>query len=115
MPTLTSIKIKRNDTKGKFIDTLTLDGVPVNLTGCTIKFLMRRRGRSTGSNLTISRTGAIAGDPTLGNVEYQPTATDVQLEGVYDHEWQVTFPDGKILTVPNFDFNTVEILRDLGQ
>jgi hypothetical protein len=112
---LTSIKIKRNDTKGKFIDTLTLDGVPVNLTGSTIKFLMRRRGRSPGSDLTLIRVGAIAGDPTLGNVEYQPTADDVQQEGIYDHEWQVTFPDGKILTVPNFDFNTVEILRDLGQ
>lgn len=112
---MTSVKIKRNDTKGKFIDTLTLDGVPVNLTGCSIKFLIRRRGRSTGSPETLIRTAAIAGDPTLGNVEYQPVAADVQQEGIFDHEWQVTFPDGKILTVPNFDFNTVEILRDLGQ
>jgi BppU N-terminal domain len=109
------VKIKRNDTKGKFIDTLTLDGLPVNLTGCTIKFLLRRRGRSTGSPETMIRDAAIAGDPQLGQVEYQPVADDVEVEGIYDHEWQVTFADGKILTVPNQTFNTVEILRDLGQ
>jgi hypothetical protein len=109
------VLIKRNDTKGKFIDTLTLDGVPVNLTGCTIKFLMRRRGRSTGSPETLVRTAAITGDPTQGKVEYQPVAGDVDKEGIFDHEWQVTFVDGKILTVPNQTFNTVEILRDLAQ
>src|SRR4029077_9532007 len=95
------VKIKRNDTKGKFIDTLTLDGVPVNLSGCTIKFLMRRRGRSIGSPETLIRVASITGDPTLGKVEYQPVAADVEQDGIYDHEWQVTFVDGKILTVPN--------------
>jgi hypothetical protein len=107
-----TVLIKRGDTKGKFIDTLTLDGVPINLTGCTVKFLLRRRGRDK-EQLTINQVAVITDQPE-GKVEYQPVAADVEVEGLYDHEWQVTFPSAEILTVPNSGFNTVEILRDLG-
>jgi hypothetical protein len=113
---MSPVLIKRGDTKGKFIDLITLDGVPPNLTGCTAKFMIRRRGRDKPAQ-TIIQTAAIVYPPQTNpdrNIEYQPVLGDVDTEGVYDHEWQVTFPSGEILTFPNNRFNTVEILRDLG-
>jgi hypothetical protein len=116
---MSPVLIKRGDTKGKFIDLLKLDGVTVNLTGCTGKFLMRRRGRDK-ANQTITQTATLFEPPvanpdaSLRNAEYQPILADVDTEGEYDQEWQITFPSGQILTFPNNRFNTVQILRDLG-
>ena len=109
-----TINIKQGDTKGIFVDTLKLDSVPIDLTGSQILFLMRRRGKAYKH---VSQTGTII-SPLTGDVQYQPVAADVDTAGVYEQEWQVTFPSGKILTFPNASgdgaYNTVNITRDLG-
>lgn len=103
------ITIKQHDTKGKFTDVLKLDGSAVDLTDCTVKFLMKKTG------LAISRAAVITGpDPTAGNVEYQPTPDDVAVKGDFKQEWEVTFPDDSVLTFPNDDYNQIHILADLG-
>jgi hypothetical protein len=108
------INIKRGDTKGIFVDTLKLDGVPIDLTGSTLKFLMRRKEKPYKS---VDQTGQIVA-PVAAEVQYQPVVEDVDTSGVYEQEWEVTFPSGKILTFPNASgegaYNTVNISRDLG-
>jgi hypothetical protein len=106
--------MKRGDTKGIFTDTLTLNSAPVVLTGCAVRFIMRRRGKPAKA---VNQAAAIVSD-IAGTVSYQPVAEDVDTEGVYEQEWQVTFPSTRPLTFPNgptgAEFNTVNISRDLG-
>jgi hypothetical protein len=104
---MTTVNIKQNDTKGIFTDTLTVDDVPVDLTGCTIRFLLRKPG------LTIAQPATITA-PLVGKVSYQPVAGDVSESGKYQQEWEVTFGDSRILTFPNGEYNVVVIEDDLG-
>jgi len=104
---MSTINIKRHDTKGKFVDILKLDGNPINLSGATIKFVLKKPG------LSFKRTAVIT-NAIGGAVEYQPVAEDVAQTGRYKQEWEVVFADTQILTVPNGTYNVVNILIDLG-
>lgn len=116
---MATVNIKRGDTKGIFIDTPTINGVEVDLTGSTAKFIMRRRGKVAK---VVNQVALIVADPDATDprrtIQYQPILADIDEAGVYEQEWQVTFPSGKILTFPNGptdgEFNTVNISRDLG-
>jgi hypothetical protein len=104
---MSEITIKRGDNKVIFRDTPTINGVAMtsaDLTGCTLKFLMR-------GIRNISQPATITGSATF---EYQPTATDVGVSGIFKQEWELTFPDTKRLTFPSDGYNTVTILDDLG-
>ena len=102
-----TINIKQHDTKGKFVDILMLNGVPINLAGCVVSFLMKKSG------VAIKQPAVIV-NSSGGSVEYQPTAADVSKDGKYQQEWEIIFINGEILTVPNNTWNTVNILKDLG-
>jgi hypothetical protein len=102
-----TINIKQHDTKGKFVDILMLNGAPIDLTSCIVSFLMKKTGNAIKQLATIT-------DAATGAVEYQPTADDVSNYGEFQQEWEIIFPDGEILTVPNGRYNTVNILKDLG-
>lgn len=110
-----TVRIKRGDTKGLFVDTLKVNGVPVDITGCTVRFIMRRVGKPTK---LVNQLASIT-SPTTGDVQYQPVGSDVDTEGKYEQEWEVTFPSTRKLTFPNSDpaadapYNTVLIARDL--
>lgn len=105
--------LKKGDTARKFSDTLTLAGSVIDLTDCTIRFLM------------VSLDGAVEVDEaadivsaTAGTVEYQPAVEDVAVAGLYKVEWKVTFPNASILTIPagqppGLDYVYLEILPDL--
>jgi hypothetical protein len=54
------------------------------------------------------------GDPTTGNVSYAPSAEDVATPGVVRVEWEITFADTTVLTVPTLDDTILRILPDLG-
>jgi hypothetical protein len=109
---MSTVNIKRGDTKGIFVDTLKLDGVPIDLTGSSLKFLMRRQEKPYKHVTQVAEIVA----PILGDVQYQPVLDDVDTAGVFQQEWEVTFPSGKILTFPNANgaYNTVNITLDLG-
>lgn len=105
---MTTVNIKQNDTKGIFIDTLTVDDVAADLTGCTVRFLLRKPG------LVIAQAATIEVPEVSGNVSYQPVLADVSETGKYQQEWEVTFEDERILTFPNGDYNIVFIVDDIG-
>lgn len=105
---MSTVYVKQHDTKAIFTDTLMVNDLPVNLTGTTIRFLMRKPvGALVDGVATIT-------NPVAGTVAYQPVAADVAIVGKYRQEWEVTFGDGKVLTFPNDTYNFVLIERDVG-
>jgi hypothetical protein len=54
------------------------------------------------------------GDPTLGQVSYAPSAEDVATPRTVRIEWEITFADQSVLTVPTLDDTLLRILPDLG-
>lgn len=99
---MTKTKIKRGDTKAVFTETLGVD-----LTGATVKFQMR------GDGILVRQNASIVPPATAGQVNYQLTASDVQIPGQYRQEWEVTFADNSIQTFPVDDYNEVTIIDDL--
>ncbi len=95
------------------IETILSDAVgPVDLTGCTVDFVMSVAG---AGNAMIDKP-AILVEPQIGDdvgrvyAEFEDGETDEL--GTYKVEWRVTFPDGKIATFPrgeNTPFNRVII------
>ena len=90
-----SIKIVQNDTLPPLEFSLTKEGAPLDLTGCTVKFYMK--DATTGSVKINGNTCAIT-DPTKGKCRYSWSGSDTNTVATYLGEVEVTFPDGKIQT-----------------
>jgi hypothetical protein len=101
------VKIKSGDTSMAFTSTLLVDGIAVNLTGCSVLFLLKSfQGSETSFAATV--VSAVA-----GTVKYTVGNGFPAVAGKYRQEWQVTFSDSSALTFPNGAYNEVEILADL--
>jgi BppU N-terminal domain len=106
---MSSVKIKSGDTAVQFTGTCLQDGAAVDLTGATIKFLMKLvASPNTAYSLTATIVSAAA-----GTVEYTQGVGFPTVAGKYEQEWEVTFSGGTILTFPNGSYNYVTILDDL--
>lgn len=83
---------------------------PINLsTATTVRLLLKdQAGASTGGG-TCTITNA-----TLGEVSYTTQTADVTAVRVWNAEYEITFPAGRILTVPASGYFTVEVTPDLG-
>lgn len=80
--------IKQGDVLPIFTDTLTYsDGTPVNLTGATVKFVMR----ALTSNTLTTNAPATVVNPGGGQVSYSPTVADTATPGQYMGNWLVYF------------------------
>lgn len=86
-------------------------GTAINLTGATVKWLMR--GPLTDKTKpTKINSAATVTDPTLGKVEYAWAATDTDTAGDFVGRFVVTQSDGSILSCPNSKDKTVRIEDD---
>lgn len=103
------IEIKQGDTARPFTDTLLLGGQAINLTDATVNLLLKDEKSSK-----LIRQLATITDAVNGKVQYQPIDSDVAKPGVFDLEWEITFSDGKQLTVPTHGYGKVKINPDLG-
>lgn len=92
---MASIKIVQNDTKPILEFSITQEGAPVDLTGCTVKFYMKNI--DTGS-VKINGSLCDIADAANGKCRYVWLAADTNTVGAYLGEVEVTFPDGKIQT-----------------
>ena len=92
---MASIKIVQNDTKPYLEFEITQDGIPVDLTGSTVKFYMKNT--DTGS-VKINGSACTITDATKGKCRYVWASGDTNTVGNYVGEVEVTFPDGKIQT-----------------
>jgi hypothetical protein len=64
-----------------------------------------------GAIKQIKQPAVINGD---GTFSYDPIATDVDTVDKCQQEWEVVYPNLKILTFPNNGYNVVKIIADLG-
>ncbi len=102
--------IKQGDTLPVITATLTgADGNPIDLTGASVKFNMRRRSTPVIDHGTCTIVGAA----TDGVVSYAWTAEDTANDGEYRAEFEITFGDNSILTVPNDSDITVTIVEQV--
>lgn len=100
--------IKQGDTAPPYAAVLEVDGVPVDLTGATVKFLMERnRANVVDAAATIG-----AGD---GEVSYAWQEGDTDVPGTYLAEWEVTFSDDTIRTFPSNGYSKIKVLREVDE
>jgi hypothetical protein len=106
------LTVKQHDTKVKFRDILTLNGMPVPLEGCDVQFIMRqlyeRIPKVINEPATLIGLGA-----DVGVVEYEASPEDMDTMGDFRQEWKVTDADAKILSFPSGGFNLVHVLTDI--
>ena len=104
--------IKQNDTKPSVRATLyTVSGDPpqpvvVNLSGSTVRFIMRQRGQSVAK---VDASATIVGAAT-GQVQYDWIAADTDTCGEYLVEFEVTDSGGDIQTF--WDLRTAADIDD---
>lgn len=107
---MSSFHIKRGDTSPALVYALEPAG-EVILTGASAVFSMRPR---TGGALVVDRAPAVivtaTGSPTLRH-DWAPG--DTALAGAHWAEFEVTYADGAIETLPNDGHITVIITQDL--
>jgi len=101
-------KVKRGDVGVIFADTLTEDDEAVNLTGATVTFILRLRG----GTVPVTGTATIV-DATGGTVSYATVAGNLDVAGLYNQEWEVTYGNGDKFTYPSDTWNPVRIVGDL--
>ena len=76
---------------------------PIDLTDCTVRFQMRKPDDRT---FTVDAAATIDDEPA-GEVSYQWTTNDLAVPGVYDVQWEVTFPDLRVQTTATPNLITV--------
>lgn len=104
------IELVRNDTRPKVtiaLKDVNSSGDPVNLVGATVRMFFRAKGSSTLKATLVGTllTGRLLDDGTIdytdpydvagygGRCEFTWGATDLDTEGNYEAEFQVTFAD----------------------
>lgn len=106
---------KQNDTLPEYTATLVKkshDGIvtPIDLSGSSVKFLMKS---ITKAPQTVIDNAAELVEASAGKVKYVWESGDLQTHGSYSVEWEITFGDGKILTVPSVGYDKIVVLSDL--
>ena len=89
----------------------TLDGIttPIDLTGLTVRFIMRAKAATTAK---VAAAATIVDGPA-GQVSYSWASTDLDTVGVYQCEWEITYPGPRTLTVPSDTHDTIIVVADL--
>lgn len=102
--------IKKNDTSPAMLATLQdANGNEINLTGASVRFHMRRIGKS---EIVVDDAVSIV-SASNGSVRYDFSANDTGKTGTYQAEFEVTYSDASIETFPNDGYISVVILDDI--
>lgn len=110
---MADITIKQHDTWPPLEAALTegADATPVDLTGSTVKVILKSGGAGT---TVITGPCTFIGPASAGTVRYTWVPGDTDLVNTLSGEFEVTWADGTITTFPNDAYFTVEIKADLG-
>lgn len=105
---MADLTIKQNDTWPPLKATLTDENGPIDLTTATaVRVIMK------GTTVTIDGVCTVV-SATTGEVSYTWAAGDTAVNGSYNTEFEINWGSGRIETVPNDSYKTVEIKDDLG-
>lgn len=87
------------DTDSPIEDTLIGDGQAIDISG--FQSVELHIEKPDGTTITDDNTGNVTvEDSPAGEVKYEFQTGDLDQQGRYRYEWQVTFGDGGILTFP---------------
>ena len=103
--------IKRGDTHPPFKATLSDAAGAANLTGATVKLILKTKGATP---TIVVNAACVITDALQGKVQYNWIAADTAAVNSLDGECEVTWADGKITTFPNEGYFAVDIVADLG-
>lgn len=100
--------IKKGDLDPTYSGQLLVNGLPVDLTGRTVQFIMKDAAGVLKVNAAATITDAVN-----GRIEYRWVSGDTDTPGTYRVEWEVTTA-GKRRTFPPRDYLYIEVVGDLG-
>jgi hypothetical protein len=103
--------VKRGDNGCAFQDHLQINGESVNLSGGTVRAVLRSKDQTVVVNeaATILQIGDDQ-DRTQANVEWQPLADELDVtEGLYDFEWHTVNSAGKKQTFPRNGYHKIKV------
>lgn len=101
--------LKKNDTWPPLVATLNDANGPIDLTQATqVRLILK----SNTLRITTSPVNIVA--PTSGQISYTWATGDTAQSGDYSLEFEITWTNGGIETVPNSSYLTVTIVDDLG-
>jgi hypothetical protein len=86
---------------------------PLDLTGCTVEFLMRAVRSATNERLSVEGAATILSPTRKGRVLYPWAEGETDTVGDYRVEWAVTDPFGRRQTYPPDSYQTLQILTCL--
>lgn len=107
---MATVTIKQHDTARMLEDVLKLNGVPIDLTGATVRLALRN---SLDASSSLKPDASIVAPATDGKVRFSFDTDMVSTPGTFFFEWEVQFLNGDILTVPDDSFHTLQILADI--
>lgn len=100
--------MKRHDREPSISRRLLQGGAPIDLTGCTVKFIMK----SATGDVKVEAAAVIVA-ATTGDVRYDWTSADTDTAGKFRAEWEIIKPSTKPLTVPSKGYIPIIIEPDL--
>lgn len=110
-----AFRIKQGDTVPNIpFQVFEPDGVtPANLTGATVRIVVRTKG---GSNATppLFKKPCVLTTPADGIGHYDWDEGDTDIGGNFEYEFEITFGDGNIQTVPVDSYLDLVIVDDIG-
>lgn len=92
--------VKRGDHGGTISGVMSDNGAPVNLSGATIRFQMRRRFKSDEDPVVDYELIGDWIDLENSHVRYVWQAGDTDEVGLFEAEWEVTYSSGQVQTFP---------------
>lgn len=104
------VVLKRNDTKKPLKAVLSNESGPIDLTGCTVRFIMS----DTMTKVMKINREALIQDAVNGTVWVVFEDGETDTPGTYKAEFKVTYTDFRKETFPDNGYILVEILKDLG-
>jgi hypothetical protein len=107
---MADVNIKKGDREPSISATLKAANAPINLTGATVKFIMRSRVDGT---IVKVNAAAVVVSAVAGTVRYDWGATDTDTPGLYDGEFEITKSGGNKITCPNARHLDVLVFEDL--
>jgi hypothetical protein len=106
---MATLKIKRHDIGRSIEDQLLWGSDPMDLTNATVKLLLKL------GPTVLTRTATIPTETaTEGRVSYTLQPSDTAQAGIWQLEWEVSFPGGAVQSVPDDNHHRLIIVEDLG-
>lgn len=98
------LTIDKGNLSPSVADTISIDGVPFDLTGCSVTFNMRPSNSST----VVVTGAAVIVDALTGEVRYDWNTGDTDVEGQYAFWFDVTLPSTEVSSTPEEDLQIVD-------